>query len=175
MGFRKNLAALALVFTALAAPVGQASAQDNNPAPPKDDASKVSLVVSGVSHHFGQRSYWDADKGQQRPWNEVNPGIGIEYNLGDHWHLSAGTYKNSIYRQSFYVGGGVETNGGKNYGLGADIGAITGYEIPVTPSIVPYLRLGKRDGAFNVKILGIPPIKGLTPAVLAVQALLKIG
>ncbi len=169
---KKQLIAAAIIFNALALPLANASAQDVKPSTP--EKGDISLVVSGVSHHFGQRSYWD-ESGQNRKWNEVNFGGGIEYQLSKHFYAAAGGYKNSIHKASFYAGAGVETDGSRKFGAGLEAGLITGYEIPVVPSLIPYIRIGSRNSPLNLKVNLIPPIKGLTPAVVAVQARFKIG
>lgn len=170
---RKFIVAAALALSALVTPLSQASAQSTEPQKDKEP-SKLTLVLAGASHHFGQHEFWD--NGQLRPFNEFNPGLGLEYKLSKHFHASAGTYKNSIYRQSFYAGIGIETDGSKPLGAGIELGGITGYaELPVIPSAIPYLRFGSQDGRVNFKLLGIPPIKNLTPAVLGLQMRVKIG
>lgn len=168
---KNQFLAVALFVNAFALPLSNAVAQDRTSEPKKGD---VTAVISGVSHHFGQRSYWDAN-GENRKWNETNYGAGLEYQLSKHFYAAAGGYKNSIHRGSFYLGIGAETNGSKPLGLGLQAGLITGYEIPVVPSIIPYVRIGSRNAPVNLKINVIPPIKGLTPAVVALQARFKIG
>ncbi|MDI1226879.1 MAG: hypothetical protein PSY14_04255 [bacterium] len=168
---KNKFLAAALLVNALALPLSDAAAQDSAGEPKQGD---VTAVISGLSHHFGQRSYWD-ENGQNRKWNETNYGAGLEYQLSKHFYVAAGGYKNSIHRASFYGGVGAETNGGKPLGLGIEAGLITGYEIPVVPSVIPYVRIGSRNAPVNLKINVIPPIKGLTPAVVAVQARFKIG
>lgn len=168
---KKQIMAAALIFNALAVPLSNASAQDAKPSSP--EKGDVSFVLSGVSHHFGQRSYWD-DKGQNVKWNEVNYGAGIEYQLSRHFYATAGGYKNSIHKASFYAGAGIETDGSRKLGAGVEAGIITGYEIPIVPSLIPYIRIGSRNDPFNLKVNLIPPIKGLTPAVVALQARFKI-
>lgn len=171
---KKFLLSTVFALHALAVPVGVASAQDRQADPPPEDKGKISLVASGLSHHFGQRSYWDKDEQQQRPWNEVNLGGGLEYRLNHRFHLAAGTYRNSIHRQSFYVGVGIESGDNKTVGFGLEGGLITGYEIPVVPSLIPYVRFGERDGV-NLKVMAIPPVKNLTPAVVALQLRVPLG
>ena len=167
---KKQFLTAAFLVNALALPLANANAQDS--AEPKN--GDITLVISGASHHFGQRSYWD-ENGQNRKWNETNYGAGLEYQLSKHFYVAAGGYKNSIHKPSFYAGAGVETNGSKPLGIGLEAGLITGYEIPVVPSAIPYIRIGSRNAPMNFKVNLIPPIKGVTPAVVAMQARLKIG
>lgn len=169
---RKWIVAAALAFNAAALPLGTAAAQSPE-VKPVDPPNKFTLLTSVASHHFGQRGYWD--KGEYRPFNEFNPGVGLEYKLSDHIHLSAGTYRNSVYRQSVYAGVGFETGGNKQFGLGIELGGITGYnEMPVVPSAIPFVRIGDKNGV-NAKVMVIPPVKNLTPAVVGLQFRVPIG
>ncbi|HYD17449.1 MAG TPA: hypothetical protein VEF76_03095 [Patescibacteria group bacterium] len=166
---RLRLVAAAIAFNALTLPLSPASAQEAA----GTEKGDVALLVSGASYHVGQRTYRD-ENGQSRKWNEFNPGLGLEVQLSRHFYLAAGGYKNSIHKPSLYAGIGAETDSRRRWGLGVQAGLITGYEIPVVPSAIPYLRIGRQDKA-NVKINVIPPIKGLTPAVAAVQLRIPIG
>lgn len=79
-----------------------------------------SLVVHGASYHTVKRQSGPA-------WNQVNPGMGLRYELDDTLSVQVGAYKNSYYRKSIYAGldwtpikmGRVE--------LGGFIGGATGY------------------------------------------------
>jgi hypothetical protein len=148
------------------------AADDKKPKP--DTASnkgKLSLVFSGASHHFGQREYWDGK--EMRHFNEINPGLGVEYGLGKvgpfETYLAAGFYKNSVYNTSKYLAAGIETSSSKFLGAGIDAGLLTGYpDMPVPVAAIPFVRVGKSDGP-NLKVNVIPPIKNLTPMTVGVQ------
>ncbi len=155
------------------APVIQTVGADDTKPKPKSDSNKgkLSLVFSGVSHHFGQREYWDGN--EMRHFNEVNPGAGIEYGLGKigpfESYIAAGFYKNSVYNTSKYLAAGIETSGSKFLGAGIDAGLLTGYpDMPVPVAAIPFVRVGKSDGP-NLKVNVIPPIKNLTPMTVGVQ------
>lgn len=156
----------------------QATDDDKKPKPDSvTNKGKLSLVFSGVSHHFGQRTFWD--NGVQRPFNEVNPGIGVEYGLGRvgpfDAHVAAGVYKNSVYDTSKYLAVGLETNGSKFIGAGIDAGVLTGYpDMKVPLAAIPYVRIGNADGP-NLKVDVIPPIKNLTPLTVGVQLRIPLG
>lgn len=152
---------------------------DGDDKKPKPDSNKgkLSLIFSGVSHHFGQREYWD--NGQLRHFNEVNPGIGVEYGLGKlgpfNTYVTAGVYKNSVYNTSKYVAAGIETNGSKFLGAGIEGGLLTGYpDMKVPIAAIPYVRVGDTDGV-NLKVNIIPPIKNLTPMTVGVQVRVPLG
>jgi hypothetical protein len=52
------------------------------------------ITPGALSYHFNNR---DA-------LNQVHPGLGVEYRISPDWALVGGTYKNSNYRWSQYVG-----------------------------------------------------------------------
>lgn len=169
---KKLILATALVLNALALPLNKVAAQEKD-TEPESFKDRTSLVVSAGSYHIGQRTFYD--NGEQRHFNEFNPGFGLEYRLNDKFHLVACAYRNSIYNTSVYAGAGYETDGSKFLGFGVDAGIVTGYELPVAPAVVPYLRIGPRNDRFNVKLNVIPPVKGVTPAVVALQARISLG
>jgi hypothetical protein len=126
-------------------------------------AGKVSLVFETVSYHLGGG------------YNNINPGIGLEYRLRDHFHIGVGTYRNSMEMQSVYALAGFESSGKKRIGFGAEAGIITGYNESIIPAAMPYLRLGSRKGRLNVKIDVLPPVPDLTPLVFTCQLRLRLG
>jgi hypothetical protein len=167
------------VKTASAAAVQTVEGGDDKKKPKPEDNNKgrLSLVFSGVSHHFGQREY--RENGQMRHFNEINPGIGVEYGLGKHGpfstYVTAGIYKNSVYNTSKYLAAGIETNGSKFVGAGIEGGLLTGYpDMPVPLAAIPYVRIGEADGV-NLKVNIIPPIKNLTPMTVGVQLRVPLG
>lgn len=138
---------------------------------PNDKKGDLSIVFSTVSRHFGDHDF--LENGRQRPFNEFNPGIGLEYRLNEHFHLEAGAYKNSLYRTSAYAGIGVETSGSKFIGAGAQAGLLTGYKTKSPFAGMPYIRVGPRDSDVNFKVNIVPPIEGLTPGTVGVQMRVK--
>jgi hypothetical protein len=105
--------------------------------------------------------------GTDQKFNENNQGIG--YVSPENWMV--GAYMNSIGKPSVYGAKKFETDA---YRLGpADLragllaGAVTGYGNPITPLLMPEV-----SATFGERQLGlgfVPPIKGVTPAVLALQ------
>lgn len=163
------------------APLVQASLvgdEDKKPKP-DDPKGKLSLVFSGAAYHFKQREYWDREHGGMRHFNEINPGIGVEYGLGKlgpfNTYVTAGIYKNSVYKTSKYLAAGIETDGSKFLGAGIEGGLLTGYpDMKVPIAAIPYVRVGEADGV-NLKVNVIPPIKDLTPMTVGVQVRVPLG
>jgi len=78
----------------------------------------------------------------KHPPNNVNPGVYVETTEG--W--TAGTYRNSQYRQSFYAGRTLDLDLAPVITASLTLGAITGYrQSPVLPLAVPSLRLRLSD------------------------------
>jgi hypothetical protein len=125
-------------------------------------ADKISLVFETVSYHIGGG------------YNNINPGIGLEYRLSDRFHMGAGIYRNSMEVTSVYALAGFETNGKKWIGIGGEAGIITGYNESIIPAAMPYLRIGSRNGRLNAKIDVLPPVPDLTPLVFTCQLRLKL-
>jgi hypothetical protein len=139
---------------------------------------RLTLVFNFTSHHFKQRHF--TENGKRRHFNEFNPGIGFEYGLGKPGgavepYISAGIYKNSIYRLSTYVSIGAETDRSKFLGIGIGGGLLTGYpDMKVPFAALPYARIGDADHV-NLKINVIPHIKNLTPTVVGPQIRVPVG
>lgn len=126
-------------------------------------SKKLSLVFETVSHHF------------EPGYNNINPGIGFEHPVGRHFHVGAGVYHNSLKKTSLYFSGGVETNGRRFVGLGAEFGVVSGYLFGFTPAGFPYVRLGRIDQRVNLKLAGLPPIEDVTPALVTLQVRYKLS
>lgn len=119
------------------------------------------INVGGVSYHY------DAN-GRAWGFNESNPGIGVTWAWRDvpvigTADVSVGFYRNSIGRDSAYIGVDklpLNVAGGR-----AGVTAImaTGYEIPVLPIIAPTICWQ------YVCTLATPPISGKTVGVASIQ------
>lgn len=116
-----------------------------------------SLNVNGKSKHLGT----------DEKFNEDNPGLGLMAEK-DGKFLTAGGYKNSFSKPSYYLGGGVKKRyGGKDLYIEPGIlaGLVTGYEDKLTPMVLPMLSLGSYDyGALNM--MYAPRVKDKNPATL---------
>lgn len=113
-------------------------------------------ITSGfLSKHIG------ADK----EYNENNAGIG--YKSKDGW--LGGYYRNSLDKDSFYGGKEFQTDPivGDKLRLAIVLGLVSGYNKNVMPMALPEILYGDKN---NETALGlVPPIKGVTPATLALQ------
>jgi hypothetical protein len=109
---------------------------------------------------------------REQRFNERNPGLGIEHGLTENTRAVAGFYKNSIYRESAYVGASWAPLIAGNVRAGVVGGVITGYRISPAPMLVPVLMVeGKRIGA---NILFVPPVIKDVPATFALQLKIKV-
>jgi opacity protein-like surface antigen len=172
-------AAAAVTIAGSAAPnTAQAQQQDPvtveqtvDPKKPAPEKGQLSAVFSVASHHFGWRQFYD--NGEKRTFNEINPGVGLEYRINDTFHVEAGAYKNSLYRTSVYASVAAETKGSRFLGAGLQAGVLTGYDMKLPVAAIPYLRFGSRDDKVNVKLNIIPPIPKITPATIGAQVRVK--
>jgi hypothetical protein len=103
----------------------------------------------------------------QQSFEDFNPGLGVECWLSDQWALTAGGYRNSLSRPSYY-GGGVWAPEFAHWGfvrLAAIAGIISGYNYgdwglghnhSIGPVAAPIIMVNyKRVGA---NIIFVPPI-----------------
>lgn len=105
--------------------------------------------------------------GTDQKFNENNQGIGYV----SPENLMIGAYINSLGKPSAYAAKKWETDpyrmGPADLRAGLIGGAVTGYGKPITPMLMPEV-----SATFGERQLGlgfVPPIKGVTPAVLALQ------
>jgi hypothetical protein len=110
-------------------------------------ADEISIVGHGFSRHLDNHNF-----------REKNYGLGIRYSHED-FGLQIGAYKNSIYKDSMYVGIDWNIIQTKVYGCldteaGVYYGAVTGYKYAVTP-IVGLQAALKCDNVF-VRVRAIP-------------------
>lgn len=86
-----------------------------------------------------------------RRYNQVNPGFGVEWELDDRTRAGMGAYLNSSARLSVYGSVNREVTFGR-FGVGLEVGAVTGYEWPVLPLVFPFgtVRLGRWQIKANV-------------------------
>lgn len=114
------------------------------------------LMTGFMSKHMGPGNF-----------NENNDGLGYRSDDG----YMVGAYRNSLNKPSVYLAKEFTTDpyklGPLGLQLGAVLGGATGYGRPVTPVVMPEV-LGTMDG--STLALGlVPPVKGVTPATLALQ------
>lgn len=122
------------------------------------DPQWLDQVTTGfLSKHIG------ADK----KFNESNTGLGASTKGG----LLFGGYENSLGRPSFYMAKEWKTDpyrlGPLALQAGLLGGAVTGYGRPLMPLLMPEVLGSMGDHQMALGL--VPPIKNVTPAVLALQ------
>ncbi len=117
---------------------------------------------------FGWLS-WHVDRDERK--NGVNIGLGLEADVGKHWTLSAGSYRNTFEESSLYGGAlwRLWITGQTSAGL--MLGVVNGYphlnHRQFSPYVFPMIQWhGNRLGA-NLAL--IPPYDGKTKGVIALQ------
>lgn len=109
----------------------------------------AAVVFTVASLHFND----------SRHYEQFNPGIGVEWAV-EPVRVSAGAYRNSSARLSVY--GSVSREwGGDRFGAGVEVGAVTGYKVPVLPLVFPFARVSA--GQWDLKVNVLPtarPILG---------------
>ncbi|MAH04690.1 MAG: hypothetical protein CL561_03940 [Alphaproteobacteria bacterium] len=190
--FLRNIFIPASLVTSLAAPL----AAEANTVDIQDDAQQsvhhyLDFNILSIHDPFKRdmTTYWE--EGKEKPFNEKNWGLGytqlrdVTEAFGGIFRLggTAGYYKNSYEKDSFYLGGVVEQAyrlGSKwEVAVGAMAGGITGYKhllgYDVTPAGQFFVR-GEYDNTVSVK-LGFIPEFGIddkkNPALVTLQASYK--
>lgn len=109
------------------------------------------LVLSGVSHHF---------QPERRDWRETNPGAGIEKEFsGTPWVATAGYFRNSYDRDTFYAGARWMPFALGPVRLGVFGLLASGYPSPVLVLPAASIQVG-RVGANLVAIPNLPGYSG---------------
>lgn len=146
---------MTLTTQALWAAALACSAISANATPSLDDLSTAPhqdwLTLSGVSHHF---------QPDRRDWREVNPGIGMEREFtGTPWVASAGYFRNSYDRNTFYLGGRWMPLEAGPFRFGAFGLLATGYPSPILVLPAASAQIG-RVGANLVALPNLPGYSG---------------
>lgn len=111
----------------------------------------AALVFTVASLHLNDR----------REYEQFNPGVGVEWVLDDVTRVGTGAYRNSSGRLSVYGTVNREMDLGR-FGIGVEVGGVTGYKWPVLPLAFPFVRVS--FGAWQVKVNVLPttrPIIGV--------------
>lgn len=88
------------------------------------------VIIHAASYHTNR----------SRDFNEFNPGVGLHVSLPDlPFYAAAGVYRNSLYSTSVYAGIGKDFALGGPFSFRLTAGAVTGYEVPVAPALLPEL------------------------------------
>ena len=106
------------------------------------------LTLAGLSHHF---------QPDRRDWREVNPGAGLEREFtGTPWTASAGYFRNSYDRNTFYLGGRWMPLAAGPFRFGAFGLLATGYPSPVL--VVP--AVSAQIGRVGANLIALPNLPG---------------
>ena len=109
------------------------------------------ITVSGLSHHF---------QPDRRNWREANPGAGFEREFdGTPWVATAGYFRNSYDRNTFYVGGRWMPLAAGPFRFGTFGLVATGYPSPVLVLPTVSAQLG-RVGANLIAVPNLPGYSG---------------
>jgi len=106
------------------------------------------LTLAGLSHHF---------QPDRRDWREFNPGAGLEREFtGTPWTASAGYFRNSYDRNTFYLGGRWMPLAAGPFRFGAFGLVATGYPSPVL--VLP--AVSAQIGRVGANLIALPNLPG---------------
>ena len=111
----------------------------------------AALVFTVASLHMNDRRHYE----------QMNPGVGVEWAVDEIARAGTGAYRNSSGRLSVYGTVNREMDFGR-FGVGLEVGAVTGYKWPVLPLAFPFVRAS--FGSWQVKVNVLPtkrPIIGV--------------
>ena len=120
------------------------------------EPSHLALDVNLASYHTRA---W-----ARRELNQVNPGLGLEYQASPDWTALAGFYKNSYRRETVYALAAwtpvrISLPAGLHADAGIAAGLVSGYsrnEVPCEPLAAgAVLRVRTREG-FGINLLAVP-------------------
>lgn len=143
-------------FKALAAASLLAFINIAHAAAPSVLASRLSIDINVASYH--------TEAWARRDLNQVNPGVGLEYQASPDWSVAAGFYKNSYRRQTAYLLGvwtplRCDLPAGLTASAGFAAGLVSGYRRPEVPTEPlaggAVLRLRTAHG-FGINLLAVP-------------------
>lgn len=111
------------------------------------DEWKSYLVINAFSYHFNREA------AKELNFNEINPGIGFEFNKND-YGLAIGSYYNSNYRNSNYILGQYIPLNISNVSIGVIAGGITGYSrADIKPSTGLLIVINSKTVSSNIIII----------------------
>jgi hypothetical protein len=122
-------------------------------------AKADSLVVTGFAWHAAAHNRGEKNAN----YNEVNPGLGYEYDVDADHGVAVGFYQNSFYKHSNYLlwswqPAHLDTAYG-DWKAGFYTGAVTGYhEGEANFVVLPTVSYTYKGVGFNLAILPVPPI-----------------
>ncbi|TBR11528.1 MAG: hypothetical protein EPO46_06250 [Lysobacter sp.] len=168
-----------LLLLALFAGAGTVQAQEASMAAGSSTASRPApewwVDVNLASYHLGNTSDFLAP-GQR--FNQENYGAGVEVQWQPRHAVSAGYYRNSVDRDSYYaLYHYTPLRFGRYVRVGGMAGLVTGYPGYNDGGLAPAGGLvakieGRRAG---VNLIYLPKIAGVTPHTLGLQFKLRLG
>jgi hypothetical protein len=128
------------------------------------EESPWSIQLHGASWHAEERSKYE---NTAQDWNEVNPGVGIRYELDKTWAVQAGVYRNSIDKVSAYALADWTPIRAGSFSIGLFGGAVTGYNsapVVAAAGIVARQEFGRFAATWRVT----PPVNRPTTVAFEV-------
>lgn len=133
-------------------------------AAPLANAGELWGVVNLASKHVGE----------DKPLNENNPGLGVEYAQSEDFTYMVGQYRNSHNRRSRYAFGAYTPIQSNGFSLGVAVGAASGYtsgrDSKVLPVVAGLIRWRGEHAGVNVLII---PKSRNADATIGLQAVFK--
>jgi hypothetical protein len=123
---------------------------------PLDDLLKKVSIDQNISSY-----HWNRDNKEKNNYNEINPGIGLEYKDGDMRYM-IGNYLNSLNQNSNYLLAGYtpvnKLSDLGRFSAGVVGGGITGYPTGVVTPAAGLLG-SYENGKFGLNLLAVPNVK----------------
>ena len=147
--------------------------------PAYGDTGDIRVHVHGFSSHLDLDGYstgeWDYSCwcAETKPFNEVNLGVGVGYELTDGIEARTGFYHNSFYTTSVYAALSMHTSYTRAVAVGLMVGGITGYDdTPLQAGVVqvmalPSLSVGTND--IRIELGYIPKLNSSSTAVVTLS------
>jgi hypothetical protein len=101
-------------------------------------------------------------------YNNDTPGIGALCPINGDWSLAAGTYFNSVRKQSAYAGAAWQPLKLGPVKAGLYGGLVTGYSEGAMPFAAAVLSFNLWRGV-DAHLIAVPKVEGLTPATAALS------
>lgn len=106
------------------------------------------VFVSGFSYHFDRSVHH----------NELNTGLGCVNEIDDQWRWTLGEYRNSNFRDSFFLSGTyMPWKLSEHWSAGTQFGIISGYNNSIMPIAIPEVRYSPTKN-FDINLGFIPPV-----------------
>lgn len=132
------------------------------------DAERLARAIAGAAKDDRGEllsGFMSKHMGTSQKFNETNTGLGYKHPSG--W--MGGYYQNSLDRPSVYFGREFATDVIPNRLQAAMmLGGVTGYGRGINPLALPEL-IYKLDNERSIAGALVPPVKGVTPATIAIQ------